>query len=132
MIKENRRKFYEFPPLRYYISTTTAKNARYNLSLDVRYRGQSVATLKATNNVTISTKGKSAKNLRDFNCDIELNDVDWKGVDVREFRRFFKNRANSRNNNKNKKMKSIVLKVYCYQSFQRQAVEINRYLTSNQ
>lgn len=104
-IKNIRSKFREFPPLRYYISTTNAKNARNKLLLDVRYRGQIVAILEATqSNVTISTKSKVKENsLRDFTCDIELDNVDWKSAKAREFRRFFNNRENSRNNNQNKR-----------------------------
>lgn len=105
VIKSNRRGFYEFPPLYFYISTTTAKNAKTKLLLDVRYRGQSVATLKANkNSITISTKEQDDKNLRDFSCTIKLNDIPWKEIQVREFRKFFKNKDNSRNNvKKNKK-----------------------------
>lgn len=103
-IKSNRSKFNEFSPLYFYISTTKAKNAKTNLLLDVRYRGQSVATLKANkNDITISTKGKDDKNLRDFNCDIKLNDISWSETQVSEFRKFFKNRLNSRNTGNNKK-----------------------------
>jgi hypothetical protein len=104
IIKSNRSKFNEFPPLYFYISTTNAKNAKSKLIIDVRYRGQSVATLKANNNgITISTKEQKCKNLRDFGCDIELNDIAWQEIEVSKFRIFFRNRANSRNDNdKNK------------------------------
>ncbi|HAL65807.1 MAG TPA: hypothetical protein DCP10_09595 [Bacteroidales bacterium] len=105
VIKSNRNRFNEFPPLYFYISTTNAKNAKTKLLLDIRYRGQSVATLKANqNDINISTKKQDDKNLRDFNCDIKLNDISWREKQVREFRKFFKYRDNSRNyNDKNKK-----------------------------
>jgi hypothetical protein len=105
VIKSNRSRFNEFPPLYFYISTTNANSAKTKLLLDVRYRGQSVATLKANkNSITISTKRQDDKNLRDFNCKIKLNDIPWQETQVSEFRKFFKNRANSRNDNdKNKK-----------------------------
>ena len=104
-IKINRKKFKEFSPFHFYISTTNAKNAKSTLCLDVRYRGQSVATLKTNNtDITISTKQQDEKNLRDFSCGINLNDISWGDTKVSEFRKFFKNRVNSRNNNdKNKK-----------------------------
>lgn len=104
VIKSNRNRFNEFPPLYFYISTTNAKNAKTKLLLDIRYRGQSVATLKVNqNDITISTKKQDDKNLRDFNCDIKLNDVSWREKQVSEFRKFFKYRDNSRNDNdKNK------------------------------
>jgi hypothetical protein len=105
VIKSNRSsRFNEFKPLYFYISTTNAKNAKTKLILDVRYRGQSVATLKANNNsITISTQQQDNNNLRDFNCDIKLKDIPWQETEASEFRKFFKNRANSRNDKKNKK-----------------------------
>lgn len=105
VIKSNRSKFNEFPPLYFYISTTNAINAKSKLLLDVRYRGQSVATLNANKNrITISTKGKDQVNLRDFDCNIKLNDIAWQDSEASEFRKFFKNRDNARNDNeKNKK-----------------------------
>lgn len=97
-IELNRKGFKEFPPLYFYISTTNAKNAKTKLILDVRYRGQSVATLKVNqDDIIISTKEQNSNNLRDFNCDIKLNNISWKEKQVREFRKFFKYRDNSRN-----------------------------------
>ncbi len=105
VIRSNRSKFNEFPPLYFYISTTNAKNAKSKLLLDVRYRGQSVATLKTNNDsITLSTKEQDDKNLRDFNCNIKLNDIAWQDTLSSKFRIFFKNRDYSRNfNDKNKK-----------------------------
>ena len=98
-ITVNRRKFNEFAPFRYYISTSTAMKSKHNLKLDVRYRGQSVATIESTQKgVIISTKGKNENNLKHFGCDIELNNVEWRGKEAKAFRAFFKNRDNSRNN----------------------------------
>lgn len=104
VIKSNRSKFNEFPPLYFYISTTNANNAKAKLLLDVRYRGQSVAALKASKDIiTISTKKKENNNLRDFNCNIKLNDISWEENEASEFRKFFKNRAYSRNDDVNNK-----------------------------
>lgn len=104
LIISNRGSFNQFPPLYFYISTTNAKNANSKLLLDVRYRGQSVATLKVINHdITISTKQQDAKNKRDFNCNIKLKDIAWQEKEVREFRTFFKKRPNSRNNSSNKR-----------------------------
>lgn len=104
IVKSHKRTFNEFPPLYFYLSTTNAKNAKSNLELDVRYRGQSVARLKATkNDITISTKKQDVRNLRDFDCDIQLNDVTWRDKQVTQFRKFFRDRSYSRNkNDKNK------------------------------
>lgn len=105
VIKFNRKRFNEFSPLNFYISTTNAKNAKTKLLLDVRYRGQSVATLDATqNDIIISTNDQDDKNLRDFNCNIKLNNISWRSTQVSEFRKFFRDRDNSRNKNEKNKM----------------------------
>lgn len=103
-IKSNRNRFNQFSPLYFYISTTNVKNAKSSLLLDIRYRGQSVATLKANNNgIFISTKQQDVNNLRDFNCNIKLNDIAWQDKQVSEFRKFFKEKPYSRINGNNKK-----------------------------
>lgn len=102
-INSNVKRFNEFSPLRFYITTTSATAFDNTLTLDIRYRGQSVANLKVNkDNIIITTKGKSPNNLRDFDCAIELNDVDWNSPEARSFRSFFKNREDSRNKKNNK------------------------------
>lgn len=102
-INSNMKRFNEFSPLRFYITTTGATNVANTLTLDIRYRGQSVANLNVNkDNIIITTKDKSANNLRDFDCAIELNDVDWNSPEARSFRSFFKNREDSRNKINNK------------------------------
>jgi len=92
------RQFKEYPPLRFYVSTSNIKNKSSPIFLDVRYRGQSVAALKTNSKGnTISTKIREKTNLRDFGCKINLNDDDWKSPLATDFRSFFKNRENSRN-----------------------------------
>lgn len=106
VIKSLRSKFREFSTLYCYISTSKAIVAKKNLSLDVRYMGQSVATLKINqNNVTISTERKKTKNKRDFDCDIELNNTIWNDPEVSTFRKYFKNRPKIRNSGDNKNNK---------------------------
>ena len=91
------RQFKEYPPLRFYVSTSNIKNTSSPIFLDIRYRGQSVATLKTSSNGnTISTKTREKTNLRDFGCKIKLDD-DWRSPLATDFRSFFKNRENSRN-----------------------------------
>ena len=92
------RQFKEYPPLRFYVSTSNIKNTLSPILLDVRYRGQSVATLKTgSKGNTISTKTQEKTNLRDFGCKIKLENDDWKSPLATDFRSFFKNRENSRN-----------------------------------
>lgn len=98
-IKSNRNRFREFPPLYFYISTANAKKAKRRLLLDVRYRGQSVAILKACqNDIVFSTKDKEINNQKHFGCNIELNDISWSDKKACEFRKFFKNKVSTRNN----------------------------------
>lgn len=102
-IASNRKLFREFSPLRFYLSTTNAKNANKKLSLDVRYRGQSVATLDAFNSViSVSTTNQDKNNSRDFDCAIALNNIPWRDPLCNNFRKFFKNRISSRNSIGNK------------------------------
>ena len=92
------RQFKEFPPLRFYVSTSDIKNVSSPICLDVRYRGQSVASLKTSSKGnTISTKKRNETNLRDFGCKIKLDNDDWKSSLASDFRSFFKNREDSRN-----------------------------------
>ena len=103
-IRTNRRQFNQFTPLYFYILTSKATNAKSTLELDVRYKGQSVATLRANKNkITLSTQGKDVNNLRDYDCNIRLDKVEWKSMEASQFRTFFKNKVNARNNvNSNK------------------------------
>ncbi|HOF16606.1 MAG TPA: hypothetical protein PLF32_06530 [Bacteroidales bacterium] len=119
-IEEIRNKFYEYPPLYFYILTTNIIKAKNTLYLDVRYRGQSVATLEATHNgITLTTDDKKYENnLRDFDCGIKLEQAPWRGKEASEFRSFFKNREYSRNrtiDNKGKEehnVQSLLLKEF--------------------
>lgn len=99
-IKNNRKRFNEFAPLRFYLSMTNANKTQSGLLLDVRYRGQSVASLKTNKNaITISTsKNHDKNNLRDFNCNITLKNTSWQDEKASAFRKFFKDRNNTRNN----------------------------------
>lgn len=107
-LEEYRKKFYESRPLHFYITTTNAKNAK-KLILDVRYRGQSVATLTANkDNISISTYSikdkKDIMNKRDFDCIIKLDkNTKWGDINASKFRSFFKNRVYSRNKTYNNK-----------------------------
>ena len=99
-ISEKREKFREWAPLYFYINTSKAKNAKSKLTLDVRYMGQNIAALTCDKNgvVTISTTGYETTNLRDFDCKIKLENTGWK--DSVAFRRFFREREQTRNEGK--------------------------------
>ena len=108
-ISDKKSKFNEWAPLYFYITTTKAKESKTKLTLDVRYKGQNVAILKCDKNdrVTISTDGYKATNERDFGCNIELNDVDWK--DAAEFRKYFRDREPAKKRNVEHKIESVLL-----------------------
>lgn len=95
--EEIRRNINEFSPLHFYIRTTDVQKPK-NLKLDVRYFGQSVATLTDNNSeIYISTAKKDNKNYRDFNCEIILDkNSKWRDENAREFRKFFKENAKPR------------------------------------
>lgn len=98
-IKEQRKKFNEFKPLHLYISLTNAYTSKNSLKLDVRYRGQTVASLTAKNNdVRLSTKNYNNSNSNNFGYESQINNKDWRSKEAQNFRKFFKNRKNTRNN----------------------------------
>lgn len=85
-----RQKFYEWYPLKLYISYTTATQSRITFSL--RYLGQQVATLqvKANDAVYIKIPPKTAAaNTR--LCGISLTgEYPWKGAEAQAFRKHFR------------------------------------------
>lgn len=102
-LEDNRKKFYESRPLHFYITTTNAKNSK-KLILDMRYGGQSVATLTANKDISIDTNNKNENNHRDFNCNINLDkNSKWRDTNASKFRSFFKNRDYSRNKTQDNK-----------------------------
>jgi len=106
-IKGNRRRLREWDPLKFYLNVTNAKKAKRTMRFDVRYLGQTIAELTSSvDGVTLSTKGTrdyEKTNLRDFDCDIQLNRVSWAGKEATAFRAFFKNRSAMRNNTETNK-----------------------------
>jgi hypothetical protein len=102
-IKTVRRSFREWSPLKVYLNTTSAQNAKKAVRFELRYLGQTVAKLtgKEDGRHILSTKGFEKTNLRDFDCDIKLSAVAWDGKEAAKFRSFFRNRASIRNNTSN-------------------------------
>lgn len=98
-IETLRGTFGEVKTLNFYISTTIAKDYKTILYLDVRYRGQSIATLKVKNKkITISTKDKDANNKKHFNCNISLTHDNCDLNKIKQFIKFFEDRPNNRSN----------------------------------
>ena len=98
-IKKTRQSFREWSPLKVYINTTSALNAKKTVNFELRYLGQTVASLsgKEDGRHTLSTKGCEKTNWRDFDCDIILSAADWDGKEAAIFRNFFKTRDSIRN-----------------------------------
>ena len=90
IIKEQRKKFYQFTPLRVYITTSNLKNKKADFS--VRYLGQEVAKLSVKGeNIILSTKGKEGNNTKHFGCNISVNNENWTGKCASDFRKYFLN-----------------------------------------
>lgn len=103
-IKSVRSSFREWSPLKIYMNTTSAQNAKKTVSFELRYLGQTVAKLTGNKDKKhkLSTKGFEKTNRRDFGCGICLSAADWCGKDAALFRSFFKGRKSARNAVKNK------------------------------
>jgi hypothetical protein len=101
IIREKKKgSFHQWAPLYLYANVTKAKG---DMSFDLRFLGQSVATIKAKNgDVRISTKGYKQKNLDHFGCKISLDNENWRSDNARRFRQHFKS-VGSRNTNSAKK-----------------------------
>ena len=105
LLKSVRTSFRQRQPLTVYLNTTSAKGAKNKVVFELRYMGQTVAKLNGYPNRghKISTNGYEQKNLRDFDCSIQLATADWNGSDAAEFREYFRKRKNPRNETGNKK-----------------------------
>ncbi|MGE5494379.1 MAG: hypothetical protein ACM3S4_03635 [Burkholderiales bacterium] len=103
-IKSVRASFRQWVPLTVYLNTTFAQNAKRTIVFDLRYYGQTIARITgyANGKHKLSTKGFEKSNLIDFDCDLQLNEVDWAGPEATEFRKYFKNRKGPRKMGENK------------------------------
>lgn len=106
-----KKRFHEWAPLYLYMNVTQAKS---QMEFSLRYLGQDVAKLKVTaDKIIISTKGFVEKNKRDFDCDIKLEDSEWKSVAAASFRHHFsiysKRTRNSGKENEEHRIESLLL-----------------------
>lgn len=103
LIGRVRQSMREWKPLYLYLSIGSVKDARKKVAFDVRYRGQSVATLNGDGvGLRLSTKGKYDKNREHFGCSLQLDDVPWRSAEASAFRSFFKQRVGQRLDGKKK------------------------------
>ena len=95
-IKQARKAFREWSPLKFYLNVTNAKKASIRLTLGVRYQGQEVAELifnKAKNEAPMlntTSNNYEKKNSDYFGWQKSLDMVDWHGAEAKAFRNFFK------------------------------------------
>ena len=113
-IRDIRSKFHEWSPLKLYLTTTYAKEAKKKVMFDLRYLGQTVANLIGDNEgILLSTEKYDSNNERDFDCKIKVSNESWNGKESQEFRAFFRNRLAGRNkskkNNEEHRLESLLL-----------------------
>jgi hypothetical protein len=120
LIKRVRRSFREWSPLYVYLNISSAKKAINSVSFELRYMGQTVAELKGNEDGRhkLSTRYKDCErtNRSHFDCSICLSAANWRGKDVKKFRKYFKNRkagVNKGNNehrgNEEHRLQSLLL-----------------------
>jgi hypothetical protein len=110
-IKDFKAMFREWAPLYVYMNVAEAKS---RMVFSLRYQGQDVARLKVgPKKITLSTQGFNGKNKRDFQCPVELDQVEWRSKIAREFRRHFsmhpKRTASSGKGNEEHRIESMLL-----------------------
>ncbi len=96
-IKSVRRSFREWSPLKIYMNTTSAQNAKNTVNFELRYLGQTVAKLTGNKdkNHKLSTKVYEKTNRSYFDCKECLSAADWRGKDAKKFRSFFKDKISA-------------------------------------
>lgn len=86
-LQGKKTKFYEWAPLHLYMTIGEAKG---NMLFSLRYVGQDVAKLKVNKQgVNVTTKQFTERNMRDFGCNISLNNHQWSSKEAAGFRKHF-------------------------------------------
>lgn len=108
LIESRRGSFKTRKSLMVYLNTTSITKYKNIVPFYLRYYGQKVATLKAHKNgeLKLNTRGYEENNKRDFDCEIQLNDVNWDSKEAKEFRKFFIYRKGPRKVTKGKTKKN--------------------------
>ena len=91
IIRQKRKQFRQWNPLRFYVSVTKVKSSIFSL----RFSGKDVAELFVKDEKVILRlkKGYIERNRKSFGATLENGDYKWKGKKAREFRAYFKNLA---------------------------------------
>lgn len=86
-LTEMKAKFNQWAPLYLYMNVSEAKS---KMTFSLRYSGQDVAKLKVkSNKVIVSTDDFVDKNKKYFQCDVILNDCEWRSNEAKKFRKYF-------------------------------------------
>ncbi len=126
-IKLSKTLFHQWEPLYLYMNVTEAKKSlNSDVSFNLRYQGQAVATLKIIDTIAsistkkvedkavcISTKEFEAKNKRDFNCLEKLDNCLWNSKEASRFRDHFSKKLKrtvvSKKRNEEHRIESLLL-----------------------
>jgi len=108
--EEGKKKFRVNPPLYLY---TCIGNLIKNSSLqyDLRFLGQSIATIKVKNNTVYITAGKkkTAGNIKYFDINIPLREEYWNSYNANKFRKAFKKCKDKRSHSDEHRIESSLL-----------------------
>ena len=108
---EGRRKFRVRSPLFLYTSINNLLK-KNSLKYDLRFSGQSVATIQVKNNdvfITTDKKANSNENCFDVNTDIISGEVYWNSNNANKFRKSFKNCINKKPRSNEHRIESYLL-----------------------
>ena len=120
----NRKLIDEPSSLKFYLTTTEAKNRKEEFTIQLRYLGQIVAEMKFQDgSLRLSTKPCEKRNYEksnkeDFDCEISLADCDWLSAEATAFRSYFENRSAQRNKKKKEehRIESLLLSEFAKKS----------------
>ena len=108
---EGRRNFRVRSPLFLYTSINNLLK-KNSLKYDLRFSGQSVATIQVKNNdvfITTDKKANSNENCFDVNTDIISGEVYWNSNNANKFRKSFKNCINKKPRSNEHRIESYLL-----------------------
>ena len=98
--KQARKKFHQWNPLRVYVSVTKVRSSKNRVIFSLRFFGQEVAELVVkTGEVKLRLTERHSKQNKKCFCDYppRVGDFKWNAKEAREFRSYFKKKAQSSN-----------------------------------
>ncbi|MCL1951848.1 MAG: hypothetical protein FWF60_03365 [Oscillospiraceae bacterium] len=95
-ILARKKLFHEFPPLRFYLRISDIKKAESYTLFDVRYRGQSVASMRVCDD-KVRIDRTNPNNGQDFEMTLAISEsVDWRSKEASELRKHFRDLGGNR------------------------------------